>query len=404
MKRLGFRQRLLLSLALFALVPAFVLTAVWGIAAWRTLPSLTADAAWERVATSGRTATSVLDNANLTPTEREALRSHERELESSLTQARRLGFVVRQIVPAAILGALLMLLVFAVAASRVAGHLARQLSRPIQELVGWTGHIARGEALPEETQVRGAPEFGVLRDRMRSMSHELQLGRQRAVDLERSIAFRESARRVAHELKNPLTPIQFALAQLAKAPEAFAEPVKVIREETARLDRLARSFAQFGRLPDGPPSDVDAVELAHAVMRACVPATHTGSVEVGRGVGSFTARFESIHRALSNVVLNAVDATTHGGTITMHVESASLNGEPAVQFSIADSGSGIPPDRIADIWHPYVTTKPAGTGLGLAIARQAVVEHNGEVSASSEVARGTLIRIILPVVLKQGGV
>lgn len=396
MKKLGFRQRLLLSLALFALVPALALTVVWGVAAWRTLPSLTADAAWERVATSGRTATAILDKARLTPPEREALRAHERELEASVTQARRLGFVVRQIVPASLLGALMLLLVLGIAASKVAGHLARQLSRPIQELVGWTGRIERGEGLPEETAVRGAPEFGVLRDRMRSMSRELELGRQRAVDAERLIAFRESARRVAHELKNPLTPIQFALAQLNSAPEAFAEPVKVIREETARLDQLARSFAQFGRLPDGPPSDIDATELAQSVMRACVPPTLEASVEVGAGVASFTARFEAIHRALSNIVLNAVDATPAGGTVRMQVASATLHGQPAIQFTVVDSGNGIPADRIGEIWHPYVTSKPAGTGLGLAIARQAVVEHGGEVGALSDVGHGTRIRIILP--------
>jgi signal transduction histidine kinase len=131
-------------------------------------------------------------------------------------------------------------------------------------------------------------------------------------------------------------------------------------------------------------------------MRACVPPTHEAGVEVGAGVGSFTARFEAIHRALSNIVLNAVDATPAGGTVQMQVASATLHGRPAIQFTVVDSGSGIPADRIGEIWHPYVTSKPAGTGLGLAIARQAVVEHGGEVGASSDVGHGTRIRIILP--------
>src|SRR5690606_37454073 len=95
----------------------------------------------------------------------------------------------------------------AVLASRVAGHLSRQLSRPLNEVVEWAELIARGHPLPEGPPRRGAPEFDVLRGRMRKMSSELAAARERELEAGRLEAFRETARRVAHELKNPLTPI-----------------------------------------------------------------------------------------------------------------------------------------------------------------------------------------------------
>src|SRR5262249_11314995 len=151
---------------------------------------------------------------------------------------------------------LLLLLV----SSRVAGHLSRNLSRPLKELVGWTAHIGRGEPLPEGLPRRGAPEFEVLRHRMRAMARELELGRARAIEAERAAALRESARQVAHELKNPLTPIRFAVERLRRElpslSPSLSETVDVLDVESRRLEAMARSFSQFGRLPEGPQAEV----------------------------------------------------------------------------------------------------------------------------------------------------
>src|SRR5690606_958174 len=108
------------------------------------------------------------------------------------------------------------LLILLYLTSRVAGHFSRLLSRPLDELVGWTAAIARTDPLPPSEDTRGAPEFTVLRDGMRTMSEQLAVGRQRAVEAERLRAFRESSRRFAHELKNPLTPIRFAVDRLRR--------------------------------------------------------------------------------------------------------------------------------------------------------------------------------------------
>lgn len=393
MRPLDFRKRLFLTLSLFALLPAAVLTVAWGIAAWRAVPFATAGPAWERVASSGEKAISAVRRAQLDSAQANALREHERELEASVVQARRLDFIARRFAPVVIVFAIGALVLLWIAANRVAGHLSRQLSRPINELVGWAEMIEHGQQPPAVGAARGAPEFETLRQRIRRMATELEIGRQRAVEAERLVAFRETARQVAHELKNPLTPMQFAIAQIRRnAPDSIKESVRVLEEETTRLDRMARSFAQFGRLPEGQRSDIDIGELLRNTASACVPPHLSLTLEIAEPLPRVHGYHDALQRAVMNVVLNAVDACGETGTITVR---AAAHGD-AVRLEVADSGPGIPPARLDDIWKPYVTTKTGGTGLGLAIAEQAVRAHHGTVSAESTVGRGTMIRFELP--------
>jgi flagellar motility protein MotE (MotC chaperone) len=168
---------------------------------------------------------------------------HEAELRQSVELARRFDFVAARSMRLVGSGAVLVVLLVAVGASRVAGHLSRQLSRPLDELVGWTGLIRAGRPIPEQPERLGAPEFEVLRTGMRTMAQELDTGRRRALDAERAEAFRESARRFAHELKNPLTPIRFAVDRLRRsAPEELRDTVEVLAEEAARGPDLLEGF------------------------------------------------------------------------------------------------------------------------------------------------------------------
>jgi signal transduction histidine kinase len=254
--------------------------------------------------------------------------------------------------------------------------------------------------IPEGPARRGAPEFEVLRQRLRRTARELELGRQRALEAERLSAFRETARQVAHELKNPLTPIRFALARIrgVAAPE-LAEPIEVLTVETDRIDRLARSFAQFGRLPEGTMSEVDLGELARYTARATVPASVPLQVDVEEPLPLVRGHHDAIARALSNVLLNAVDACGErpDARIAVRVARTVLNGRDAVEIAVRDTGCGIAPAQLDRIWEPYVTNKAGGTGLGLAIARQTVLAHDGTVDAESAMGRGTEIRFRLPV-------
>jgi len=399
MKQLRFRTRLIVILSLFAIVPAALLTLFWAGTMSSALSLVGGRAAWENVATSGKTAIAAVRTAPLTASQRQLLDQHERELSASLEQAHRFSFLAgRSGRIVAVLG-FLALIFFGVAASRVAGHLSRQLSRPIDELVSWTALVGHGKPLPPPTQqpARGAPEFATLRRSMREMVSELEHGRQQAVEAERLHAFRESARRVAHEIKNPLTPIRFALARLrGHAPEGLQEDVDVIAVESERLDRMAKSFAEFGRLPEGPPSEVDMGELVRYTARSCVPPSIALDLQIDENLPRVFGNNGALAGALSNVLLNAVDASAGKGQITVSARAAKLGGRDAVRISVADNGKGIAPENVERIWEPYVTNKPGGTGLGLAIARQAIWAHDGTVNATSTLGSGTEIQFTIP--------
>jgi two-component system nitrogen regulation sensor histidine kinase NtrY len=311
--------------------------------------------------------------------------------------AKRFGFMVPRTVRLIALGAVVLLLLVALGASRVAGHLARQLSRPLDELVGWTGLLRAGEPLPCVGSQRGAPEFAVLRSGMRSMADALEQGREQAVAAERADAFRESARQFAHELKNPLTPIRFAVSRLRRdAPEALHETVEVLAEESARLDTMARAFAQFGRLPDGTPADIDVGELVERAAHTTVPERLQLVVEVDPSTPLVHGYHDALARAVGNVLINAVDACAADGVITVQVGPDTLHGVSAVCIRIRDTGEGIDAATLARIFDPYVTSKPGGTGLGLAIARQTVAAHHGVLQAQSTLGTGTEISFRLP--------
>ncbi|HEV7595598.1 MAG TPA: ATP-binding protein [Gemmatimonadaceae bacterium] len=421
MNQLRFRSRLVLILSLFAIVPALLLTLLWSGTVSTALPFVTGRSAWDSVAASGEKAIAAARQAPLTGSQRRAIDAHERELRLSVEQARRYSFLATRTVRVIAIAGVLALLVLTGAASRVAGHLSRQLSRPLDELVRWTELIGHGEPLPpppERTvvpsdrkngddgttmevttsRVRGAPEFETLRRSMREMVSELEHGRRQAVEAERLHAFRESARRVAHEIKNPLTPIRFALARLrGHAPEELQEDVGVIAVESDRLDRMARSFAEFGRLPEGPPAEIDMGELIRYTARSCVPPAIALDLQIDDNLPRVHGHNGALAGALSNVLLNAVDASGEAGRITVSARSvSSASGKSAVRISVADNGKGIAPEKLETIWEPYVTNKPGGTGLGLAIARQAVWAHDGTVNATSTLGKGTEIQLTIP--------
>jgi signal transduction histidine kinase len=421
MNQLRFRTRLVLILSLFAIVPALLLTLLWSGTVSTALPFVTGRPAWDSVAASGEKAIAAARQAPLTAAQRRAIDAHERELRVSVEQARRYTFLAGRTARVIAVGGILALLILTGAASRVAGHLSRQLSRPLDELVRWTELIGHGEPLPPPpeptvvaqphrngddggttievttSRVRGAPEFETLRRSMREMVSELEHGRQQAVEAERLHAFRESARRVAHEIKNPLTPIRFALARLrGQAPDSVQEDVDVIAMESERLDRMARSFAEFGRLPEGPPSEVDIGELVRYTARSSVPPGIALDLRIDENLPRVFGHNGALAGALSNVLLNAVDASGDEGHITVTARPVKMGERDAVRISVADNGKGIAPGSLETIWEPYVTNKPGGTGLGLAIARQAVWAHDGTVTATSTLGKGTEIQFTIP--------
>lgn len=398
MKQVGFRARLFLILLGFALIPTLVLAAAWELTVVRVLPAIGTIPAMERIAGTGSRAVAAARTTPLSDAETATLDEHQRALDEGLLYARQMEYVMTRrapVVAAAV--AFFVSLLLTLVASRVAGHLSRNLSRPLSELIGWTETIGRGEPLPDVPPRKGAPEFVVLRNRMREMSTELRLGRVRALEAERATALRESARQVAHELKNPLTPIRFAIARLRReAPDSLSETIDVLEAESRRLEVMARSFAQFGRLPEGPRAPVDLGELVRSVARSAVPMDRELSIDVGDDVPMVPGHVDALGRALTNVLLNAVDASPPEAPIALRVARTQRNGRAMVEVAVRDEGVGITAARLERIWEPYVTHKAGGTGLGLAIVRQTVLAHDGAVEVDSTPGAGTTMTLLLP--------
>lgn len=399
MKQLRYRTRLIIILSLFAIVPSALLTILWSGSVTSAISLVSGRAAWESAAASGQRAIQGVRTAPLTAAQRQLVDSHERELRTSLEQARRFSFMANRSVRIVVILGIFSLVLFGFAATRVAGHLSRQMSRPLDEIVGWTARIGRGDPLPShDAQVaRGAPEFATLRDRMRDMAAAIDIGRKRAAEAERLKAYRESARLVAHELKNPLTPIRFAIDRLRRdVPPELRETVDVLAIESKRLERIAKAFGEFGKLPEGPSAEIDVAELVRYAAAAGVPPDVEVEVNADDDLPRVLGHHDALAAALSNVIMNAVDACDGAGRINVDASHATLGGRDAVEITVKDTGKGISPADLEHIWDPYVTHKPGGTGLGLAIARQAVLAHDGTVDARSTLGEGTQIRFILP--------
>jgi signal transduction histidine kinase len=310
---LTFRRRIFVWLVVIATVPAAIAVSVSVFT-----PDLVAPVggleAWERAGDSWRTALRQLDVRRLPPATRRAVERHSAEIATSLKRARQVQSFRYSI--AGMLAGLAAALAVLVGggAVQLAASLSRQLSRPIDELVAWTGLLAHGAPLPPATQTRGAPEFQILRDAFHRMAGELETARAREVEATQLRTFRDIARQVAHELKNPLTPLRFAVSRLHEdARPDQRELLEIMDSESRRIEQMAREFSTLGRLPEGPPAPVDLVELVEGLARASVPPEIGARITCEGAVPLVRGHYEPLRRAFQNLLLNAVDAVRTGG-------------------------------------------------------------------------------------------
>jgi signal transduction histidine kinase len=228
---------------------------------------------------------------------------------------------------------------------------------------------------------------------MRDMEAGLAQARRSELESERLRAFREVARRVAHEMKNPLTPIRFAVSSLGRtATPEQEEALEVLRAESIRLEQLARDFANLGRLPEGPPAAVDLGELLGELLRTSIPTEVSGHLHVEPGTPHVTGHYDSLRRAFANVVRNAAEAMHGRGRIDVTIRPW----DSGVRVSVSDQGPGIEPAKRNRIFEPYFTEKTEGTGLGLAIVKQAVDLHQGSIEVTETPGGGATFVIWLP--------
>ena len=394
---LPFRRRIFLVLVAMTAVPTVLAVAGWVLSVRRLLPAAGARASTERVAATARTLLEGVDTLHLTVRERTLLRHHMDQVSSSVSFARRAETFLRYYTAGFAVVILLLGAAVLYAAVNLAGHLSRQLSRPIDELVGWTALIRHHEPLPAGTGARGAPEFESLRQALRDLAAALVAARERELEAERLRAFREVARRVAHEIKNPLTSMRIALDQLRRTDGATeqrkAVAVEVMVAETDRLERLAKEFSEFGRLPEGPRSEVDLVELLEELGRTGVPdGVHVTVHANGGGQRTILGHYEPLRRAFANLYRNAAEAMKGSGRIDVTVTGDGSG----LAITIADHGPGIPAELRQRVFEPYFTTKDDGTGLGLALVRVTLESHRGMITVSETPGGGATFAIVFP--------
>jgi len=389
---LSFRQRIFLVLAAVTAVPIFLAVIGWALAVRAAAPSAGARASLEQVALSARHMLEQVDTLRLSPDEREAVRTHLAEISTSVTLARRAETYFRYYAGGFVAVVVVLGLLVLFAAVRLVGHLSRQLSRPIDELVGWTRLIRRRLPLPVGPVSRGAPEFEALRQALRELASALEAAHEREVEAARLRGFREVARRVAHEIKNPLTAMRIAVDQLRRPGLDPGIAVDVMAAETERLDRLAREFAEFGRLPEGPQSDVDVVELLEELGRTSVPDGVQVTVNANGGRRTLRGHYEPLRRAFSNLLRNAGEAMGGQGKIDVGVTSD----DAGLVVKVADHGPGVPPEIGQRVFEPYFTTKEDGTGLGLALVRQTLDAHGGTIRLENTPGGGATFTMVFP--------
>ncbi len=285
---------------------------------------------------------------------------------------------------------------------------AARVTRPVVSLAEAARRVASGD-LGTKVEVESSDELGELAATFNRMTEDLAQQKDRTLQAERVAAWRELARRLAHELKNPLFPLQVTVENLMrakqKAPETFEE---VFHESTAtllaeinNLKTIIGSFSEFSKMPQPQRRPTQLNDVVASVLRVFHAqlevddkrktqiAVHT---ELAEALPEISADPDLLHRALQNLVLNAIDAMPQGGVLT--IGTATLGDR--IEVSVSDTGSGLTPEECERLFTPYYTTKQHGTGLGLAIVQSVVSDHGGKISVASTKEKGTTFRMELP--------
>jgi nitrogen fixation/metabolism regulation signal transduction histidine kinase len=277
-----------------------------------------------------------------------------------------------------------------------------RITRPVQRLAESAGRVAAGN-WGATVEVASNDEIGQLARAFNRMTHELVGQRDKLVQAERVAAWRELARRLAHELKNPLFPLQITVENMQRArdnypeqfDEVFREGTSTLLAELSNLKQIIGRFSDFARMPAPEMHPVSLNELAVETMRLfeaqLAQSNIRPALQLDPRLGPVRADAEQMTRVLRNLVLNAVDAMPQGGQLTVRTAAVGTG----ARLEVSDTGQGLTPEECERLFTPYYTTKTHGTGLGLAIVQSVVSDHKGRIAVESEKGKGTTFRIDL---------
>jgi two-component system, NtrC family, nitrogen regulation sensor histidine kinase NtrY len=282
--------------------------------------------------------------------------------------------------------------------------LSGRIAGPVRELAARARGVGAGDL--EHTAVEASDEVGELARAFASMTHELRTSRERLVQAERVAAWREMARRLAHELKNPIFPIQLSIETLRRALDQngaqdaqrfqslFRESSDTILDELRSLRAIVEEFSQFARMPPPRLAPTDLRELVERVLALYRARAASVRIETGLadGLPPVPADRDLLARALGNLVANALEAMPDGGTLSVKTRAV----VEGVALEVSDTGPGLTEEQRTRLFTPYYTTKKGGTGLGLAIVQGIVSDHGGRIQVESAPGAGTTFTLVLP--------
>ncbi len=273
------------------------------------------------------------------------------------------------------------------------------ITRPLEKLQYATQALSRGDLNVNVPESKYSP-LNELIVSFNSMVKELEASRDQLISAEKETIWREMARVMAHEIKNPLTPLQLTAerleSKLLESTDAVVRilprSLEVIKEEIAGLKRLTVEFSEFARLPESLPSNFDLVKLVKEVV-----APYQSKAKINfkdkEELHIFADRFQ-IKQVLVNLIQNSIHASETTPEISIHTGTGA---DQLIWVTVSDRGKGIPEEDIPRIFEPYFSKRKKGTGLGLAIVKKIVEHHNGVISVTSRVNEGTSFMIKLPV-------
>jgi nitrogen fixation/metabolism regulation signal transduction histidine kinase len=270
-------------------------------------------------------------------------------------------------------------------------YLARRITAPLAELSSGVQQLAAGK-WEHRVAIRSRDEIGQVGNTFNQMVENLRRQQEQVIALEKMAAWREIARVLAHEIKNPLTPMQLMVRQIQDEykgkdenyRQTLAECCRIIDEEIEQLRQLVREFSDFARMPELHPAPGSLNELATEVARLYAP--RPIELQLDPALPKLNFDWEALRRVLINLIENAMQAAPAAKIIVRTFQAPQDN---QIAIAIEDSGPGIPPENLSRIFEPYFSTKKSGVGLGLAIVKRIIEEHGGNISVQSELGRGS---------------
>ncbi len=293
------------------------------------------------------------------------------------------------------------LLIYAVAVLAISlmlsRRLAHQIARPVRALARGTEQVAEGN-LELFIDVDATDELGDLVSAFNRMTGDLKKSKEDLVRAERVAAWQGIARRLAHEIKNPLTPIALAMHRIEKRSQdaAISDSVATVLNEVDNLKRLADEFSLYARVPEPIYEMVDLHDLLRDVIDLYIdPRRVTVNWQDADSQTPWRILVDpgQMRQVIANLVKNAVHAMAGKGRLTVRFTRAA----DRITVSLVDSGPGLP-EPAQQVFEPYFTTRATGTGLGLAIARKIVEDHGGDLEAMNNNEGGAEFRLTLPAI------